>query len=87
MQALSIYLIIKVGEGPTDYDNGLDSLLVAVVVVSQLPSLSPPPYKNPSQQMQALSTQMGGRIGDATFDNGKLDTRWDNWIFEESKRR
>jgi hypothetical protein len=48
MQALSIYLIIKVGEGPTDYDNGLDSLLVAVVVVSQLPSLSPPPYKNPS---------------------------------------
>jgi len=35
MQALSIYLIIKVDEGPTEYDNGLDSLLVAVVVVRQ----------------------------------------------------
>jgi len=37
--------------------------------------------------MQALATQLGVRVGDATFDNGALETRWDNWIFEESKRR
>lgn len=37
MQALSIYVLIRIGEGETDYHTH-DSLLLATVTVSRAPS-------------------------------------------------
>ncbi|KAJ5857159.1 hypothetical protein N7455_008053 [Penicillium solitum] len=63
MQALAIYIIIRLDDGETEY-NGFDSLLIAAVtVVAQ----------------KLTESDIAG--------NFSLDGSWEDWLFEESRRR
>ncbi|KAH8810620.1 hypothetical protein F5884DRAFT_875195 [Xylogone sp. PMI_703] len=81
MQAISIYILIRLDEGETDHNN-LDFLLLAAVTVNFVPLLLS--YLGSDDIMQVIATQLTGN--DTTCSNG-LEINWENWIFEESRRR
>lgn len=87
MQALSIYILIRLDEGETEQNN-LDSLLLATVTVS---THCAPIYINFNVMVQILSKRFAHI--DTTNDtqqalfNAGLKTEWENWLFKESSRR
>ncbi|KAL4906639.1 hypothetical protein BDW74DRAFT_136200 [Aspergillus multicolor] len=70
MQALCVYILVRLFEGETD-ENNLDFLLLAGVTVlaKQLSGI------------YALNNQA------SLHSNDDLESSWDEWIFEESRRR
>ncbi|KFY91853.1 hypothetical protein V498_05290, partial [Pseudogymnoascus sp. VKM F-4517 (FW-2822)] len=70
MQALSIYILMRLDEGETE-ENNLDSLLLATVTVLS---------KRFSHVDITRSTQQPLRSADS-------DIMWEDWLFEESRRR
>ncbi|KAJ0412973.1 hypothetical protein BJY00DRAFT_320252 [Aspergillus carlsbadensis] len=76
MQALAFYILLRIDEGETEYNN-LDFLLLATVTVlakqitrNSLDSLRPPPQTYTDSQ---TSTE--------------INTAWREWVFEESRCR
>ena len=89
MQALSIYILIRLDEGETEQNN-LDSLLLATVTVSAQ-GTGPSSYFNFNNVMQILSKRFGHsditREMRQSFDKITSKISWDDWLFEESRRR
>lgn len=87
LQALSIYILIRLDEGQTEFNN-LDGLLLSTVVVCIICS-----YSTSSRLTikQILSKQFN--LIDVTSKthlsifNSNLQGTWKDWIFEESRRR
>ncbi|KAL2852262.1 hypothetical protein BJX68DRAFT_235154 [Aspergillus pseudodeflectus] len=76
MQAVAFYILLRIDEGETEYNN-LDFLLLATVTVlakqitwDSLDSLHPQPQPYTESQSPA-----------------EVDTAWKEWVFEESRRR
>ncbi|KAK2762071.1 hypothetical protein FQN54_001078 [Arachnomyces sp. PD_36] len=63
IQALLIYVLVRMDEGPTDY-NDFDSLLTTAIIVI-------------SSRLAYIAT---------TIDHS-VEPTWEDWVFEESKRR
>ncbi|ORY15385.1 hypothetical protein BCR34DRAFT_177355 [Clohesyomyces aquaticus] len=70
LQALAIYILIRLSEGETD-DNNLDFLLVATVIVISHNMRQCASICHPDTSLYAISPKLA----------------WEDWIFEESKRR
>lgn len=83
MQALSIYLIIRLDEGESQ-DNMLDSILIAAIVVGRIVPLNF--FLIRVLIVQALASEFNALVVEAP-GNDDLAARWDHWLFEESKRR
>ena len=70
IEALSIYILVRLDEGETEH-NDFDSLLISAVV--------------------AISSQFArivlGPDKPSVSPDRDLETRWKDWIFEESARR
>ncbi|KAI9708235.1 MAG: hypothetical protein M1820_004189 [Bogoriella megaspora] len=79
LQALSIYILIRLDEGETDHNN-LDSLLISTVIVGLVRSFAS--YLALIDIMQAVSCNM-----QSVLSNYDYQTSWEDWVFEESKRR
>jgi hypothetical protein len=71
MQALSIYILLRVEEGETD-DNNIDFLLIMTVVAT-------------AKHLALKNTTCNLQLGLCNWGIEKLD--WEEWIFEESRRR
>lgn len=89
MQAVCIYIILRLDEGETDHNN-LDFLLLTTVTVSLAPACFLLAWSD--DMMQVLSTQL--RRSNLTHDTHSsglreygVDARWKDWIFMESCRR
>ncbi|KAL4763907.1 uncharacterized protein BDW70DRAFT_148284 [Aspergillus foveolatus] len=66
MQALGIYILVRLGEGETD-ENNIDFSLLAGVTLSGIHALN--------------------ELDSSLSDEHGLDANWNEWIFEESRRR
>jgi hypothetical protein len=89
MQALSIYILIRLDEGEKDYNN-FDYLLVKTVAVSQNQAF--PSYQLLYNFEIQVIAQQFNRIdntchNDCALCNKGLETSWTEWIFKESRRR
>ncbi|KAL2062847.1 hypothetical protein VTL71DRAFT_5919 [Oculimacula yallundae] len=76
MQALCIYILIRLDEGETEHNN-LDSLMVKTVIVIAT-QLALQPY-SPAQ----TNNQLGYTHEPAV----EAESSWKQWLFEESRRR
>ncbi len=101
-QALSIYILIRLNEGPTE-DNNFDFLMLSAVTVCrlifflswmlQISSHCIVPLQVISKQFVAvemISTHdddMTHFDPDSGADSQNLRTSWKDWIFEESRQR
>jgi hypothetical protein len=85
LQALSIYIIIRLDEGQTEH-NDFDFLLLASVMVSWSPVLQS--YLTGSNKLEkALSKRFGQVSSETPFELRGLKENWQDWVFEESTRR
>jgi hypothetical protein len=92
MQALLIYILIRLDEGETDHNN-YDSLLLATVAVGPAP---PPsafllPYLGSTEILKAMAKQLTRSDIECStrsaLRNYGLGISWKDWIFDESTRR
>lgn len=95
MQALSIYLLVRLDEGQTE-DNNVDYLLTTTVIVSFSPllplSLSLSLSKFNPNCVQVISKYLASAqtANEPRFPLGQindLESAWKTWVVEESKRR
>jgi hypothetical protein len=96
MQALLIYILIRLDEGETDHNN-YDSLLLATVAVGPALSPSPPPsafllpYLGSTDILKAMAKQLTRSDIECStrsaLRNYGLGISWKDWIFDESTRR
>lgn len=85
MNALSIYIILRMGEGETDHNN-FDTILLATMVVS--PSPTTHVFRPSAHTSQVLFKQV--TLSDQTYDPTPLDSDhalWIDWLYMESRRR
>ena len=88
MQALSLYILVRLDEGETEYNN-FDALLVTTVIVG----LAPVSCLSSTNITQAIATQFNSietdimRNTQPALYNHSLETSWKDWILEESARR
>ena len=73
MQALSIYILIRLNVGETEH-NDFDGLLVTAVIVA-------------ATQFNSVYTDGTSDVQSMIHDYSGLDTRWKEWILVESARR
>ena len=81
MQALAIYILLRLDEGETDH-NDFDSLLLTTLTVGLAPFLS-------SGLLLMKSFQITGQhITQSDIEcNYSLSGSWTDWLYEESRRR
>ena len=83
MQALSIYVLIRLDEGETDHNNH-DFLLMATVIVSRGHTVLTP---SPNFKLQVIAQQLTLVEFTPASSSYSLKNSWKDWIFEESRRR
>ena len=89
MQAVSIYILIRLDEGPTE-ENDFDSLLLAVVIVRSTACGSVGQLSDKTS-LQAISKQLKCydriRKSQVTSRAYSLHQQWEDWVFQESSTR
>jgi hypothetical protein len=88
MQALSVYILMRIDEGQTEHNN-YDALMIATVIV-RLTYISNVirvlTKKSQSVCSQFARTDVAPPLSSTSSDY-TLENTWKDWIFQESARR